>query len=337
VNEEEALDEIISETIEMGLMYMSDEAARPQGGAHPYAHLWDYGDNPVTQLDHILDVREAALNRFGERNIRMGRPMSDLEDALVPIYLFHRYQTEATVKLIGGVDYAYNLRGDGQPGPSIVDDDIQRAALQSMLNTVDPDVLKLPEHLLDLIPPRPARIPQTREHFRGYTTPVTDPAAMAETAADHAASLMFNTERAARLVHQNSRDNSRLGLDEFIDTVLNNSILKNSIYGYRGSVQRAINIAVLRNLIGLGANRNASPDVRAVAAMKVNQLYELIEDRIQSETDMTWRAHYLQINDMIDRFNEDPVQFSVPPAPYTPPGAPIGSGDNGFQYLLFDF
>ena len=41
-------------------------------------------------------------------------PLAQLEDTLVPLYLFHRYQTEAATKEIGGLDYRYNLRGDGQ-------------------------------------------------------------------------------------------------------------------------------------------------------------------------------------------------------------------------------
>ncbi len=337
VDEEQALNEIIEETIDRGLLYISDEAARPQGGVHPHAHLWDYGDNPVTQLYHILNIREAALNRFGERNIRMGRPMSDLEDVLVPIYLFHRYQTEATVKLIGGVNYSYNLRGDNQPGPEIVDADKQRDALKAMLTTLSPDVLALPEHLLELIPPLPARIPQTREHFRGYTTPMPDPSAMAETAADHAASLIFNAERGARLVLQNARINTHPGLDEIIDTVLDNSLLKNSIYGYKGSIQRGINIAVLRNLVGLAANKNASPDVRAVTAMKIDHLYDTLTDRVQAETDVTWQAHYSQLLQKIDRYKKDPDQFILPPAPYTPPGAPIGSTVTNSLHLYCNF
>lgn len=337
VDEQQALDEIMEETIERGLLYISDEAARPQGGAHPYAHLWDYGNNPVTQLHHILEIREAALNRFGERNIRMGRPMSDLEDVLVPIYLFHRYQTEATVKLIGGVNYSYNLRGDNQPGPEIVDADKQRDALKAMLNTLSPDVLALPEQLLELMPPRPARIPQTREHFRGYTTPMPDPTAMAETAADHAASLIFNAERGARLILQNARNNTLPGLDEIIDTVLNNSLLKNSIYGYPGSIQRGINIAVLRNLVGLAANNNASPDVRAVTAMKIDHLYDTLADLIQTETDVTWQAHYSQLLQKIDRYKKDPDKYTLPSAPYTPPGAPIGSTGTNSLHLYCDF
>ena len=41
--------------------------------------------------------------------------MAMLEEVLVPMYFFHRYQTEATAKVIGGLNYRYALRGDGQP------------------------------------------------------------------------------------------------------------------------------------------------------------------------------------------------------------------------------
>ncbi|MEX2457258.1 MAG: zinc-dependent metalloprotease, partial [Balneolaceae bacterium] len=183
-DEDEGLSEIINETLDMGLLYLSDEVGRPQGGSHPTAHLWEYGTDVVDQLDHILEIRNIALNQFGERNIREGRMMSDLENVLVPIYLYHRYQTEATVKVIGGVDYNYTVRGDQQSAPQMVDGDVQRNAISNMLKTLDPEILALPEHLLDMIPPRPARVAQTREHFRGYTNPNLDPVAMAELAAD---------------------------------------------------------------------------------------------------------------------------------------------------------
>ena len=335
VDEAEALDEIINETIDMGLLYLSDEVARPQGGSHPDAHLWDYGSDPVAQLDHIMDIRRAALNRFGERNIRMGRPMSDLEDVLVPIYLFHRYQTEATVKLVGGVDYAYNLRGDGQSGPAVVNPDRQRDALNKLLRTLDPAELTLPEHIASLIPPRPARIPTTREHFRGYTDPILDPVAMAETAAQHTSDLIFNSNRAARLAVQQSRDASQLSLSETIQSVLDATITKEMPSGYYGIVQRGINTAVLRSLLQLAADQNASPDVQAIAMHQIRDLTEWLEAAGQTGNELS-RAHFLFLGDMINRFQKDPVAFDAPPAPYTPPGAPIGSGMD-MHLLMCDF
>ena len=61
----------------------------------------------------MLSVRAAALKRFGEHAIRLGAPTAQLEDTLVLVYLLHRYQTEAAIKEIGGLDYRYTQRGDG--------------------------------------------------------------------------------------------------------------------------------------------------------------------------------------------------------------------------------
>lgn len=337
LDEEEALNDIILETIDLGHLYLSDEVARPRGGAHPEAHLWDYGTDVVSQLSHILEVRESALNRFGEQNIRMNRPMADLQDLLAPIYLFHRYQTEAAVKLIAGVDYSYQMRGDGQPGPEIVGADVQLSALDGMLKTLKPDVLALPEHLLDLIPPKPSGVSATRENFRGYTTPVLDPIAMAEAAADHTASLIFHPQRAARLTLQSARNSDYPGLDDVIETVLKETVKADKPGGYHGSVQRAVNIAVIRSLIQLAGNENVAPDVQAVSKTMLGKLQQDLSRLADSTSEMIWEAHYSQAGRMIEEFLSRPGSYSVPPAPYTPPGAPIGSGETQSLYLRCDF
>jgi hypothetical protein len=337
VDEEEALDEIIMETIDQGHLYLSDEVARPQSGSHPDAHLWEYGSDVVDQLDHILEVRKVALDNFGEENIRMGRPLGNLQDVLVPIYLFHRYQTEATVKLIGGLDFAYQMRGDGQPGPAVVDADVQRAALEKMLKTLQAETLALPEHLLDLIPPKPTGISTTRENFRGYTTPAIDPVAMAEVASDHSASLIFNPERAARLSLQSARNSELPDLHEVIMEVVHNTILDDEKEGYLGSVQRAINVSVLRNFIELAGNRNASPDVQALTRMMLSHVQGHLSEKAEGDSAMIWKAHYSETSNMIDRFLSNAESFSVPPAPYTPPGSPIGSGLMNGDLLMCEF
>ena len=101
-------------TIKKGLQFISDRDARPAGGLHPQAHLWDNGNDAVAELKEVMKVRAAALEHFGEKNIRPGMPMAMLEDVLVPAYLFHRYQLEAVTKMVGGMYYTYALRGDGQ-------------------------------------------------------------------------------------------------------------------------------------------------------------------------------------------------------------------------------
>jgi hypothetical protein len=110
VDEKKALSELVLASLNQGLTFLSDQDARPLGGAHPYAHLWDNGANAVEELDHILDVREVALKNFGENNIRENVPYAYLESVLVPVYFLHRYQTEAASKFIGGLNIAMRLR-----------------------------------------------------------------------------------------------------------------------------------------------------------------------------------------------------------------------------------
>lgn len=330
-DEESALESIINETLDMGLLYMSDEAARPAGGSHPNAHLWEYGTDVIDQLDHILSVRGHALNRFGERNIRTGRPMAQLENALVPIYLFHRYQIEATVKLIGGVDYTYKIRGDDQPSPEPVAPELQRAALEGLLKTLHPETLALPESIADLIPPQPIGSPSSRELFRGYTDPIPDPVAMAENAADQTVSLIFNPQRTARLMNQSARNNQALSLQETANQVLNATLLADMESGYLGAIHRAVNISVLRGLMNLAADEDTSPVVQAVTSLILQNLQPTLSELAESTDDFTWKAHYNQAAGKIDRFLDDPASFSVPSAPYNPPGSPIGS--NGLHLI----
>lgn len=327
-NEEEELQNILDETIEMGLLYISDEAARPQSGMHPTAHLWEYGNDPVGQLDHIMDVRRIALDNFSEEVIREGRAMAQMEDVLVPIYLYHRYQTAATSKLVGGVDYTYSVRGDSQHGPRPVEASLQTEAIDNLMRTLAPEELALPESLLGMIPPRPARISSTRELFRGYTDPALDPVAIAETAANLTSGLLLNSNRAARLVLQNARDESLPGLDDLFESLFANSVLMEPATGYTGTIHRSVNVSVLRNTLQLAGDESASPDVQAISKMTLQTLSEELNERQSGSTNSTWQAHYSYLADLIQSFMEDPSAFSAPDAPYTPPGSPIGSGSN---------
>src|SRR5437879_13394828 len=88
-----------------------------------------------------MELRGTALKRFGENNIREGAPLATLEDVLVPLYMLHRYQVEAASKLVGGMDYTFALRGDGQAPTQIVAPAEQRRALAAVLATLKPEVL----------------------------------------------------------------------------------------------------------------------------------------------------------------------------------------------------
>ena len=110
-NEKPFLDNILENAYKKGLRFITDSDARSSSGSHVNAHLWDNGKNVTQNLNEIFKIREKAISNFSEYNIKKGEPFSKLEDLFVPLYFMHRYQTEAVIKLIGGMDYNYSTRG----------------------------------------------------------------------------------------------------------------------------------------------------------------------------------------------------------------------------------
>ena len=316
-DEQAALNKILEDAHDAGYKYISDSDARPQGGAHPYAHLWEFGKDPVTQLSYILKVRDIALDNFGEANIPAGTPMSKLEDVLVPIYFFHRYQTEATVKLIGGLDYTYKLRGDNQPTPKILDRSTQEKALQAMLKTIQPEVLAVPENLLDLIPTRPPGMHSSRELFKGNTGPSLDALGIAEIAANFSLGLILNPQRANRLVEYGARVNN-LSLEQVIDEIIKHSWKNKFGDDYHDAIQKVVDQLVVVNLIKLHASSQSNPLTKAIVTKKLVELSEMLSERDDA------LSLYTQM--MIESYLDDPEEFDIPDSMSPPPGSPIGSG-----------
>ncbi|MFM9074408.1 MAG: zinc-dependent metalloprotease, partial [Bacteroidota bacterium] len=199
-DEQTALDNIIHESLKNGMTFLSDQDGRPAGGAHPYTHLWDNGKDAADEVHRIMEVRSVVLKNFGERNIRTGAPMATLEEVLVPMYFLHRYQVEAASKIVGGLNYRYALRGDGQPVTEFLDPAVQEKALTELLSTTSASALQLPESLLKNIPPRPLGYTRHRELAKIRTELTFDPITLAETAADLTYSMLLHPARMNRLV-----------------------------------------------------------------------------------------------------------------------------------------
>ena len=329
-DEKKALNEILQAAISRGLIFISDQDARPAGGAHPLAHLWDNGPNAVDELKHVINVRERALRRFGEKNIRAGAPMATLEEALVPMYLYHRYQTEAVTKLVGGLHYTYAVRGDGQKSTEMVSPTEQRRALETLLQTIQPGFLTLPEPLLKLIPPRAFGYARSRETFNSRTSLTFDPLAAAETAASMTVGLLLHPERAARLVDYQSRDGGFPGLSEVTDQLIHATWKSTPGSGYAAEIQRVVNNVVLYHLMALAANEEAAAQARAIAWLKLDDLKNWLSNQAQQAGDESLKAHYVFAVAQINQFQNHPQEIRVS-APLTPPaGQPIGMEDSDF-------
>ena len=168
---------------------------RGQPGAYTHRRIYGItGVDAVTELKEVLKVREKALSQFGENNIRPGTPMAMLEDVLVPIYLFHRYQLEAVTKMVGGMYYTYALRGDGQVITRSLSKEEQLRALNAVIDCLNPKLLAIPDNM-QADSTKASGYEYHRELFNRRTGLAFDPLAAAETAADLPLSFLFNNER----------------------------------------------------------------------------------------------------------------------------------------------
>jgi len=320
-DEHAALDKILLDAFGRGLRYLTDQDARPAGSSSSVAHLWDSGSNAIDELNRIMQVRAAALKRFGENNIREGAPLATLEDVLAPIYMYHRYQVEAASKLVGGMDYTFAVRGDGEVPTQIVAPAEQRRALAAVLATLKPETLALPESLLNIIPPRPPEYPRDREDFKIHTSPAFDALAPAESAAQHTLQFLFNPDRAARLVEFHARNAENPGLEEVIDAVLNATWKAPHGKGYNGEIAHAVDDVVLYDLMALSANDHATDSVRAIASLKLHEL----DNWLSSPAEGMDKAHAYFASRQIALFEKDPKRIDLTPPVEPPDGPPIGS------------
>jgi hypothetical protein len=313
-----ARQQIMDETIALGFKYVADGDSRSPGTSHPDGNLWDNGDDAIAELGHLMRVREIALRRFSERNIRLGRPLASIEEALVPIYLLHRFQLHAVGKLVGGQYFTYRLRGDAQAGARPVPVARQQQAIDALLATLDPAVLRLPQPLVDAITPRVPNNPKTRETFKGATGINFDALAPARAAVALTLQVLLEPTRAARLARAGAP-----GLDAVTDGLLQAAWYADPGSGADAAIRRQTGMQVLYGLLGLALDSAADTDARAQAMAAVNELDRWLAKR--SPRDAVLQAHYRFARHEIQRLLDDPAALETLLPVTVPPGSPIGS------------
>ena len=319
INETSALSKILTTAAAKGLQFISDQDARRPGGHHPLAHLWDNGTDAVTELKEVMKVRAKALSQFGEKNIRPGMPMAMLEDVLVPVYFYHRYQVEAVTKLAGGMYYTYALRGDGQTMTRALSKEEQRKALNAVIDCLDPTFLQLPDRIVQMIPPRPAGYDFSRELFRKRTGLAFDALSPAETAADLPLSFLFNSERLSRMAQYEVTSNG-LGVTEMINTLIAKTWKAPRLSGIEKLIQLQTEQVLLTYLLSASVNDNNSFAVKSNLKKALADLKTFIDTQSKTATDETYKGHLLLA---LERMKE-PEKAKPTIHKEIPPGAPIG-------------
>lgn len=328
-NEALELEKILVENNRLGLGHISDEGARPANSAHPDAHLWDNGANATEELQRLIQVRAHALKRFGERSIPQGRIMADLERVLVPLFLAHRYQTEAVAKSIGGVQYAYATRGDAQPRNEPVPEARQQAAFSALLQTLEPAFLALPESIIRLIPPQPIGFDRDREVFKSNTGGFFDPMAAAASSANLSLDLLLMPERLNRISEQQARGVLRaFTLDHLLQKLRQKLFIETpSALSMEAEIGRLTQHLYLDRLLSLAVSETATSIVKGHILLEINALETIFKQRLDVATQAETQANLTYLMHQIKRFREKPETFKSAPNPGLPPGQPIGCGE----------
>ncbi|WOJ97005.1 zinc-dependent metalloprotease [Congregibacter brevis] len=305
------LGKIVQESLDSGLLFMAHNNNNFRGAGHPYASVWDNGDNLVDHLKHEIKVREIGLNNFGEELIRAGEPVSTLEYVLLPLYMHHRFQMNAAAQSIGGADYRNTLRGDGQQAFTIIDAEEQRDALSTVLSTLDVDFLTLPKDILALLPPRAQRFDQG-EAFPGRTGLYFDALGAVEASVSLTVQTVLHPARMERVVAYGSMGDYPT-LEEVVDAILEATwSAEEPNDDYRKKVLQVVQQVTTREMMISASNPKISGLVRAVLVDRLNRLRADLEKKSKRD------AHRYSMAAEILHWQEtgeapDSVSLKMPP------------------------
>jgi hypothetical protein len=312
-----ALGQITEQGIRDGLIYMGHTNNNFIGASHQYASVWDNGSNLVDHLKLEIRVREIGLERFGTDVLRTGEPMSNLEFVLLPLYMHHRFQLRSAVQSLGGADYRYALKGDGQTPFTIIDGEEQRDALETVLSTLSVDFLALPPRVVAMIPP-PAYRHDEGETFPGRTQLVFDPITAAEASAAFTVGEILHPNRMARLVLYGSMGDYP-DLEEVVDRLMEVSWgAVSPDDDYRRQVLHAVQRTVIDEMMRQASMDGNSGEIRAILNDRLEELASGIE------ADASPTPHERLAAADIRRWQSG-IENTVPgPATALPAGDPIG-------------
>lgn len=318
--ESNGLAAILNEANKQGIAFITDRDARRPGSAHPGAHLWDNGDNALQRLNELLSIRQSGLNNFSTAVIADGTPLFEMERRLVPVYLLHRYQLEATAKLLGGLYYGYDLKDGEAVVLAPVEARLQQQALDAMVSMLSPERLALPEHLRYLVPPPVNGYKRDREFFPGQTGVTFDHFSPVRAGADLVIKELLQPHRLARMAEQHALNPQLPGVTDVLDALLEVSWNADTPRdSYLEAIQAEVEWRLLRALMALSADQSAGDITRESGTATLISLAARLQSSARKGDAHASAARH-EILKFLDR---QPADQKAPPD-LVPPGAPIG-------------
>tara|TARA_B110000003_G_scaffold44608_2_gene42221 strand:- start:2862 stop:5309 length:2448 start_codon:yes stop_codon:yes gene_type:complete len=318
IDENIALQEILEKSYNNGHRFISDSDSRPIGGAHPKSHLWDNGSSATNELYNLLKIRKIALNQFSLDHIKIGENYSVLEDRLVPLYFLHRYQVEAVVKMIGGLNYNYGVKSNIKYEVSPVNTVDQRLALKGLLKSISPSELTIPKSLHSILSPRTFGNYRNRESFGSQTGVAFDYLGISNSLSDAIIGMILNPQRVSRLIQQDAIYGDQLTFNEVISELINQTFKSTNSDSYQQSLRQINQSNLLKHLMKLGKSTYIYPQIRAEVYNSLEELSKWLNKNKQIKFSEFYQNQISQFNsqsDLISPFKTEKI----------PDGSPIGS------------
>ncbi|TWB40597.1 zinc-dependent metalloprotease [Nitrospirillum pindoramense] len=319
-DDQAAADAKAAAAVAAGLRYVQDDNARRPDTAQPWGGLWDDGADPVAELTRLMAVRRAAIEQFGLRALAPGEAVAELRRRFVPIWLLHRYQVNAAAKSVGGVTFAYAVKGDGREASVPVAADAQRAALSALLATLSADQLRVPAGLLPLLSAARNGSDNRQFDIELFATaggPVFDPLVAADVAASVTLNTLLAPSRLARLAVQHAADPQALGVNEVLERLVS-TVLPDKT----DAVSRRVAYRAIVTMAQVARRPGTTPEVAALLDQRVHEVAEALA---RGRGDAEERAWGLSLaRQLLDPQQADKLLADRSRAVDVPPGDPIG-------------
>jgi len=271
-SEAAGLDKIVKEGLTRGLRFVADQHAGPEGSI-PEATRWVEGRTMFDAVERTSAVRRVAIDKFDERAIKPGEPMYLLNMRFAHVYLHHRYSLEGVIKYIGGMDFRYAMRGDGQTPTQILPAASQRKALTVALDALEPAALAVPERVMAMIPPAPAGGDGSLEWMGSAGNTSFDQISLAGGLATEVIEGILHRDRTARLALFSARDASNVSPDEVLRVLVDRTWgAAASANANEQALRRTVQRVALNTMLDVAGDQRGLAEVRSVTELHLQAL-----------------------------------------------------------------
>ena len=334
--EEEAygLEAIIREGLDKGLYHISAPHTGPFS-SFPQVQAWTLAEDPVGELKQAMELRRFLMEHFDERAIREGEPMFLLRQRFVPIYVMHRFLLSSVTKHIGGMEFRYALRGDGQVPTQLIPAYRQREALEALLSALHPDELTVPERILQMMAPAPWGYSEDDRSFTSPATPAPDQLEFVRALSARIFSELLEPRRTARVVAFADRDPELPTLEEILSTVENEifgtdttTLQRKSSGNDRPAIRRIVQRMYVDALMNAAGNSQTVAEARAAFEWQLDQIANhlkvMLADSPVSKDPAAASQYSLMKNDIHRFLRDGTFEPSIRQAPPMPNMFPMG-------------